>query len=299
MIDPMKPLALSNSGANTFNDCEQKGFLQYIVKSPKDSDWKDPRYFAFGSAFHNVLEWCGHDYRRFSAELVKSALLKELLQWDNDGAKIMAMLRSYWILCSKSPQLELAGAEIWFENDLVRGKVDAIFRESVTGLWWICDIKTTGIALSQTKEMELINDQQMNLYGVFHDLIAEKLGLDPNLWAGIRYREIEKPRHKYKLGETFDEFHARISEKGNPNAREIVVTRDRMNWDSVYANFLLTVKRVRELQNAYNTGTPIQPRQNFKSCKQWGTPCPYWSHCYGNLYSAAKAEANADILSFL
>lgn len=299
MFDPTKPLALSNSGANTFNECEKKGFLQYIERAPKDPDYKDPRYFAFGSAFHHVLEWCNHDHKKFNAELVKSALLKEQLAWENEGAKIMAMLRSYFSMHLKSPQLELVGAEIWFENDLVRGKVDAIFRESVTGLWWISDIKTTGQPLSPTKHVELINDQQMNLYGVFCDLLAQKLGLDPECWAGIRYREIEKPRHKYKLGETFEQFHARVSEKGNPPAREIVLTKDQLNWDSVYANFLETVKRARQLQEAFNAGQPVAPRQDFKQCKKWGTPCPYWSHCYGSLYTAAKAEGEADVLSFL
>jgi hypothetical protein len=297
MFDPTKPLALSNSGANTFNECEFKGFLQYIAKAPKDSDYQDPRYFAFGSAFHHILEWCNHDHKKFNAELVKSALLKESLAWENEGAKIMAMLRSYFAMHLKAP-LELVGAEIWFENDLVRGKVDAVFVDPAGG-WWISDIKTTGQPLSPTKHVELINDQQMNLYGVFGDLLAQKLGLAPENWAGIRYREIEKPRHKYKLGETFEQFHARVAEKGNPPAREIVLTKEQLNWDSVYANFLETVKRARQLQEAYNAGQPVAARQNFQGCKKWGTPCPYWSHCYGSLYSAAKAGSEADVLSFL
>ncbi len=294
--DPRKPLILSASSANTFNSCERKGLEYSIKKSKPDSDYIRPGYFAFGTAFHSVLEKSMHDFRRFKTSILFDACKSEWLFWNNEGAKLMAILRSYWALIAES-NLKPTHFEKWFQNDLARGKIDLIL-EAPSG-WYICDTKTNGQSLSPTKKTELTNDPQMNLYGAFHDIIAESLDLDPDKWLGIVYREVEKPKQHYKLGETFEEFHARIAEKGNPKAREIIVSRDELNWDNSYANFLKTLTRAREIQTEYLNGLPDSSRQDFNSCKKFGTPCEYWSKCYNCLYSSTQSEKTLDILSIL
>jgi len=296
--DPTKPIALSTNSANTFNSCERKGYHRYFAKTGNDLDWTRPNYYGFGSAFHEVLEKCKHDSKRFRFELVVNACEKECLNLDSDAPKLLACLRSYWLLSAESALVPLH-FEHWFENDLACGKVDLILENPADGTWLICDTKTSGISLSATKRIELINDPQMNLYGAFHDVIAERLGLEADKWQGIAYREIEKPKQKYKLGESFEEFHARVSEKGNPKYREIILPKEELKWDNAYQNFLMTVKRARELQQEFINGTPTTSRQNFQSCKKFGTPCEYWSKCYDCLYTSQQSEKTVDILSIL
>lgn len=294
--DPTKPLVLSASSASTFNSCERKGLYYSIQKAKVDHDYIRPPYFAFGSAFHEVLEKCEHDFRNFKSEILRDACRAEGLYINNEGVKIMAVVRSYWQLIAGSEFKPIA-FEKWFQNDLARGKIDVIL-QAPNG-WYICDTKTNGMSLSPTKLMELINDPQMNLYGAFHDIIAKSLGLDPNKWLGIVYREIEKPRQRYKLGESFDDFHERVCEKGNPKARELIIHRDQLKWDNAYENFLKTLTRAREIQKEYINGMPDSSRQDFNSCKKFQSPCEYWSRCYNCLYTSIPSEKTAGILAAL
>lgn len=295
--NPIKPIALSNSSSNTFISCEHKGLLQYIKKEKPDSDYVRPDYFAFGSAYHYVLEKARHVKLHYNMALLREAVLKEFLNWESDGPKLKAILDAYFDMISGSIY-EPIFFETWFENDLARGKIDLIVK-TPRGKWYICDTKTSGVSLSPSKETELINDTQMNLYGAFHDIIAKKLGLNPDDWEGILYREIEKPRQRYKLGESFNDFHKRIMEGNGQKYREIVLHRDAMKWDSAYQNFLLTLKRARELQAEFIEGQETTARKIFANCKKFGTPCEYWSRCYGQLYSHSKSEELKTILSYL
>lgn len=297
MHDPTKPIALSNSSMNVFNSCERKGFLQYIEKAKPDIDYVRPGYFAFGTAYHFVLEKTKHEANNYDISLLERACDNECIYFPNDGAKIAACINSYWGLIRGS-EWKPHAFEKWFQNDLARGKLDLIVVKN-DGYWVISDAKTNGMALSPTKKIELINDSQMNLYGAFHDIIAKSCNLDPTKWLGCLYREVEKPRQHYKIGESFEEFYNRISEKGIPNHREIFISRDEMNWDNSYNNFLLTLKRAREIQYAYLNGKPIETKQNFSNCKKFGTPCEYWSRCYGCLYSSNLSDDKKNILDIL
>lgn len=294
--DPTKPLALSNSSASTFNTCERKGLFQYIMKKAPDSDYQRPDYFAFGSAYHYVLEKCFHNPKEFSMNLLHLAVKKEGLFWDCDAPKLMAIINSYWGLIENSEYKPYA-VEKWFENDLARGKIDLILT-TLRG-WYICDTKTSGMALSPTKKMELINDPQMNLYGAFHDVIAKSVGLDPKKWLGVVYREVEKPRHQYRLCEDYESFYCRIIEKGLPKSRELVIPREELNWDNAYQNFCLTLKRARTIQAEYIEGAPTTTRQDFAQCKKYHSPCEYWSNCYGRNFTADKTEEQKNILNGL
>jgi hypothetical protein len=296
MYNPTKPLALSNSSANVFNSCERKGYFQYIEKRKPDSDWVKPGYFAFGIAYHAVLEKCQHNSKNYSPLILEMICKKENLYFPSDGAKLASCINAYWAMINDSIYKPYT-FEKWFENDLARGKIDLICTTDEG--WLICDTKTNGMALSPTKKMELINDSQMNLYGAFHDIIGKSCNLDPKKWIGCLYREVEKPRSIYKAGESYDEFYSRIAEKGIPKTREIFISRDEMKWDNAYNNFLLTVKRAREIQKSFIDGNPIETRQDFSQCKKFGTPCEFWSQCYNCLYTSSKSEELKTILSYL
>lgn len=299
--DPTKPIALSNSSSNVFNSCERKGYFQYIEKRKPDLDWIKPGYFSFGVAYHFILEKSRHHVNNYDGSLLEMACKKEGLHIPNDGAKLAACVNAYWALirCSEWKPYVF---EKWFENDLARGKIDLILTDS-KGNWVICDTKTNGMALSPTKKMELINDSQMNLYGAFHDIIAESIKLDPKKWLGCLYREVEKPRNHYKLGESFEDFYNRISEKGILNHREIFIHRDEMKWDNAYNNFLLTVKRAREIQNYFLNDSSKEwyasIRHDTSQCKKFGTPCEYWSQCYNCLYTSAISDELKYVIGLL
>jgi hypothetical protein len=279
-LDPLvDPLVLSNSGVACMNDCERRFCHRYLLKTPKDPDFKDPAYFGFGRAFHGILEHTAGDPKRYSASAIGRPIVeKNGLNWDNDGAKISAMLRTFWLLAAQRP-LAIAACEVEFENDIARGKIDAIGVDDQLN-WYICDWKTTGVSLDLTKPAMLRQDPQLCLYGALSEDIAAQLNLEPHKFAGVLLREIEKPRHRWKEGETFDSFHARISEKGNPAGRDMFVPIDELQWQDSYGNFLEAVKRARALQQEWIAGNETPGRQDTRNCKQWGSPCEFWSQCY-------------------
>ena len=284
--DPSKPVLMTNSMARVFSDCERKFVREYLERREPDSDYEEPNYFAFGTTVHEILELSKHDERLANFALI-SQVCSENGLGDVDKAKVMAVLRSYFGL-HLNAGLKPVAFEVRFQNDLTMGSVDLILANA-QGQWWICDVKTVGIKLDPSMKVKLQNDQQMNLYAAFHDVLAEKLGLDAFAFQGVRYREIEKPRERVGKNETPLEFSHRLVNLPNPVAREIVLGLDDLNWQEVYQNFLGTLDRARALQVQFLTDK-AEGQANFNNCVKFGSPCPFYSGCYGSTYKAAKEK---------
>jgi hypothetical protein len=296
-----KPLSVSYSGASTLQECERKFCFKYIARLEKDTDYVSPDYFAIGNAFHKVLELTAHDPKRFSEVNFEGIVKSFGIDPMDDGGRIAAMLRKYWILHIELG-LKVVGTETKFEGTYTNGVIDATMVElgdkspefnnrhglsGIRGAWWIVDLKTSG-SLDNALPSRLQNDPQLNLYAAFRNVVAEKFQLDTALFAGIRYREALKPKHKYKSGEKFADWTSRCAE--GVSVREIVVPASKMDIQKSYDNFSSVISRAHELQREFHTEKKLVGRCNYKACMAYARPCEWYSKCYGTNYTESQTS---------
>lgn len=287
-------MKLSHSALNTYLTCEQKFAHRYLFKTDPDPDYKEGHALNFGKAFHRVLENCQHDYHACSTQLMQGACMEFGLSWDNDGAKLAACLRSYF--AGYDLDWKCIRTEVWWETSDHHGCVDGVFvKTDNSGLWRIADLKTVGVKLDPTIRVKLATDQQVTMYVKHRHLIAKICGLDVDKFDGVSYREVEKPRQRYKddlktedgtRPETFAEFTVRC---GNPTFRDTVIQPHELIYvEETFANITNTALQARALADRVANGE--SPTQNRQSCKQYGSACPYWSHCYNMTYTESCAQ---------
>lgn len=294
--DPTKPLSLSYSGGSTLQECERKFCYKYLCQLERDTDFVSPDYFSMGNAFHKVLEITKHDPKQFGKIDFQGIVKSYNLDPHEDGGRIAAMLRRYWILHTTVP-LAVAGCELKFEGTYTNGVVDAVLVEqggvsekeakdlglsNVRGAWWICDLKTASKA-DNSMPTRLQNDPQLNLYASFRSAIASMVNVDSELFAGVRYRETTKPGQKPKAGESFESWTGRCSE--GTLSREIVIPASKMDLKGAFDNFSELVKRAHELQRDFLSDRRYVGRCNFKACLNYARPCEWFSKCYGRNYT--------------
>lgn len=293
----MDMVILSASGANMLQSCERKFVHNYILKTPKDPDWVTPGYFKFGRAFHEVLDVFNHDYRKFDKQTFLDICKKKHLLPTDDAAKLAACLRSYFGTFPPT-RFEIVGKEVKFKSKLLMGVIDLVLREPEGERWWLADTKTTGIKFEprEIAKAKLLNDPQIGIYTAFASEIAGYCGVVPEHFQGFLYRQVEKPRIRMKPNELFDDFNRRC---GEPPAREIRLDKDEIKHYEAYDNFLKLSERVWALQARIEEEKSIDcSTQNMKNCVEYGTPCQYFSRCYGKTYAQSKAVSN-DVLDFL
>ncbi len=295
----MRQLSLSYSGAETLNACERKFCFKYLARLEIDADYVKKDYFSIGNAFHKVLELTMHDPNRFSQVNFEGIVKSYNLDPHEDGGRIAAMLRRYWVLHLAVP-LKVIGTETKFEGTYTNGVIDSTMVElggltddealrmglaNVRGAWWIVDLKTAG-KVDAALPTRLQNDPQLNLYAAFRNVVAEKFNLDPALFAGVRYRESSKPGQKPKAGESFSDWTSRCN--AGTQCREIVVPASKMDIKYSYDNFTKCIERAHELQQQFFEEKQFVGRCNYKSCLDYGSPCEWYSKCYGRSYTSAQ-----------
>ncbi len=294
MMQPEKPLSLSYSGGDTLQQCERKYCFKYLIKLERDTDYVRPDYFSIGNAFHKVLEVTKHNPKMFK-EIDFQGIVKSYgIDPHEDGGRIAAMLRKYWILHMGVP-LDVIGCEVKFAGTYTNGVMDAIMVEQggctdfglsgVKGAWWIVDLKTASQADSKLPS-RLQNDPQLNLYAAFRSVPADMFHLDQNLFAGVRYRESTKPKQVAKPGESFAAWTTRCD--AGANVREIVIPASRMDLKGSYDEFSKNITRAQELQREFLATKALVGKCNYKACLDYGSPCEWYSRCYGRTYTATQ-----------
>lgn len=288
-------LSVSYSCANTFQECEFKGCLKYFAKAPKDKDYITPDYFNVGNAFHKVLEMTMHDPDTFPSINFKDILKSYTLDEFEDGGKILAMLRQYWIFHVQVP-LKVIACEHKFAKGPTNGIIDAIMQERGTdkrynligdpGAWWIVDLKTASKA-DEALPSRLHRDVQMCLYAAMAPHIAEIFKLDPTKFAGIRYREVTKPLQKMKSGESFSDWTSRCM----ASFREIVILKEEMDIKTTFDEFNHLIEKIHKLESVFTNDMEIVGMKNPKSCLSWGRSCEYFSVCHNATYTERMMNA--------
>lgn len=274
----------SVSAIGKFNNCQRAFYHQYIAFNEKDFDYKIPKYFSFGSAFHSCLEWCSYNGNHCGAELIRKACELYQLSYESDGAKLAACLRSYF---ANAKPLKVIAMEEEFVTDDWVFIIDAIMADDYW--WYIVDNKTTGIKLDPLILTKLRVDLQMGLYANHAKLIAERFNLPREKFYGICYREVEKPRLRPKENETYNEFTKRC---GEPAYRESYVGAPQLQLDQVINSLTAGLTSARQISSEEQT------TQNMRSCKNMGEVCAYYSRCYGKTHTEAQKDSLDDCDKF-
>jgi hypothetical protein len=122
----------------------------------------------------------------------------------------------------------------------------------------------------------LRNDPQLNLYASFAKDVAEKLGLNIERFAGVRYRVVGKTKIVIKPNDTMETYAARA----NPRAMDIEILACDMQLGTVRQIQEEMLQRIRKVRSG-----EIMPVPNYSKCLDFNRPCEFWSNCYGKTYT--------------
>lgn len=276
---------LSYSSLGVLQTCEQKYWHYKVNKTPNDSDFEESDALAIGKAFHQVLEKTNH--REVINKDVDEALMEHAVPKINKLLIVAMAMKAVEI--NKASGLEVVHCELELSHGDYVGYIDAIGKDAF-GNWWIIDIKSAG-NYDQKILPRLPFDLQLNLYAYFKNHIAGALKLDPDKFAGCKYRQITKSKATQKKGETDAEYVQRLitlaPDRYNPSGpwKAPVEVRDftipaftmnpRMAWEVIQENLI----RAKEL----NAGE--SPKKNFKACMDFFKPCQYFSQCHKHTHT--------------
>lgn len=287
--DLSKPLIVSSSMIKSYRSCQSRFAHRFIQKTAVDSDYAPPHWGGFGRAYHAILERMLYKRSNFDHGILRDVVTENKLHWESDGPKLLACVFSFFENNELLPSLDLVACEVNFANQHNQGAVDAIFRWA-SGGWFIVDNKTVGVPFDAAIASKISSDIQMNMYAINAPAIAKVCtGIGHPLHAddflGVLYWEVRKVSQRYKEGETFDQFYARIKV---PDFRSTVIAKAQFN-PSVQAEISDATIAIHHLQTETNLG--VEPPKSRNNCVEFGTPCAYYSKCHNMNYSDAKTMA--------
>lgn len=272
---------LSYSSASKLLKCQKQYLFDKILRLPPDPDIvEDTTSLKFGSCYHKTLELTRHKRSNFQVEMLEKVMTDEGLDPWNATLKysVYACMDRYWTLREKT-RLEIAGIETEIGDDTLVGYVDCTLVDS-SGNWWGCDLKTSSWA-NAGMYARLCRDLQLNLYAAHSNQLAEKLGLDPNKFAGMLYNVVSKPKAVPKTSETMQAFAARIS----CDCTEISLPKELLDP----AGAMREIKQIREIAENLTSDNAIC---NHGACFDYFRPCPHHSKCHGVSYTELSESLN-------
>lgn len=283
---------LSHSSANLMRGCEQR-FFHHKGLTPKDSDYvEDMSSLILGKVVHYVLEMGGHQ-RIKTKDVYKHIMFycaeHKVKYSELDVPLIVAMVLKYFKFIEKNfSDYELVVAEKEIKTPTFLGYIDAIFKNSKTGEWFICDLKTARLMAASREKYKatLANDYQLNLYSYYAKDVGSHWNLDPEKFKGAWYRVVSKPRLKRRnegreRPEEDTDYIKRLYKK--VECLNYFVPLDLLNPDEFKTNHDELHKRGFDILNK-----KVEPKKNFKNCMDFFRPCPWWSKCHGDNYSNLK-----------
>lgn len=267
----------SHSRLNCAQACSFKFSQKYLLDTKPDIDWSPAHSLRVGSAFHKVMELCQDNPLSYRSAYLQQACDENGLGYDVEGAKIACMVREWF---SHALDYKCVANELHIEANDMQMYIDAIYIKQ--DKWLIIDRKTATI-FDKNINKKLATNQQCCIYVNNKNDIAEKLNLDPAAFGGFGYFEVKKPMHKYKAGETFDQF----TQRCKSDYRETILTNAELKVDFVMDN-------VKKIIASASLITPENACRNYGACMLYNSPCEYWSLCHDELFSSsgeAKEEA--------
>ena len=278
-------LRISHSSANTFKGCQRKYFHQKVAKTRWDPDYQDNAApLRIGSAFHLVLEMIEFNSELLTNHIFGRAFEAEDVDSVTERMMIRAMIKKYLKLYNKCG-LKVIAVEVEISTDDFVGYVDSVMVDRFQN-WWIIDLKTAA-RLDGSLLSRLARDQQLNLYAFYVPFIAEKLGLDPEMFAGCRFHITTKCQIKLNKKEKEHDFYLRCYEK--VESFDIGIPKKDLAPEDTHDRVMKILTEVRKMPGMDINLVP----QSFNNCFDFFKPCPYFSNCHnGKTFTAAADHFN-------
>jgi len=281
-------LEVSHSSTSQARSCWMKYYWHYIEGlTPK----KKSAALTLGSAVHtafemfytgstdsDVLNWIKKSYEEDSGE-------RNSVEEEDHRINMFTALGMWAYYPYKNIQ-EFEEIIVEKEGKVTFGKmrnVRLVFRIDglikVGGVWWVREVKTTGLAMSQ-----FMGRCTKSVQASVYVYCARKLGYDV---AGVMFDVIKKPLLRRRKTETCDDFGRRImadyaedskrpedERKAFKRHYEYRSTVDMKHFDD---DMEALIKDIRNKRN-YSKGTGAWCR-NADSCWMWNRLCPYSVIC--------------------
>lgn len=280
MAEGKEHRGLSPSSMGLFLSCSRKYWHSKVNRTPIDSDAStDTEPFSVGKAFHKCLEDCKHDLKGYTFKDTVVVVSSYGLDPDRFAPLIFAMLGQYKKVHEKAG-LKAIACEVMVATDSFYGFVDVILQDKDGG-FFIGDMKTAG-SYSPLMVPTLLKHPQINLYAAHYKEIAFKLGLDPEMYRGCRYRMTTKSKLIQKKGEGLEAYIQRMGE--GIKSYDFIMPKEQMDPSNIVAIHAHTKEFIDEF------GTEEVYGQNYGTCLQYFKPCEYFSKCHGRNFTEMNLE---------
>jgi len=278
-LSQTKRLRLSYSSGTTLQSCPRKYLHYKVLGTSKDSDIvEDTTALRVGSAYHEILEDCLHEEKNINNLKVKQIFETNEIDDKAQRGLVLAMVRKYLQLHAASG-LKIVACEIEIGCKDILGYVDFVALLPDGTSWVLGDLKTAGRVDMEALSARLSRDAQLNLYAAYSRQIAERLDLDPDAFAGVRYRVTTKSSVKIRGDETLEDFVSRLI--GKIRAIDFEIPVSRLSIPATHQLFLDLAEQANGLKDLPLHKVP----QNRSHCMSYFRPCSYWSQCHGSLFS--------------
>jgi len=273
------PLKLSHSNLETLNTCERKFQLDHLLEGSAVRE--ESEHLSFGTAYGiGIASYLVHQDQdraiweaymgywpliesdRKNEELMIAGLL-------NSFSKLDDLLQDYEVVeVDGKPATELTFRILIDDEYFFKGAIDVVLKNRWTGMYYVMDVKTTGLQLFDLSPLYENSGQTLGYSIGIDALVGEKQAA-----YGVLYFVLQ-------LGKTKGESKVHIL------AFEKTIL-DRLNW---FLTLGMDVNRLKQMEEM-----GVYPKRG-SSCLQFMRPCKYFGTC--GLHSADVRKTRTDDLGY-
>lgn len=276
MISDERGGGLSPSSMSNYQLCQRRFANAKILNTPKDADTdEDTEALRVGSTFHKCLEDTKHNLTGYGLADVDKVVKEFGLDSGQHTPLLFAMLKRYKQMHDRAG-LQAIAFEVPISTPVFYGIVDVILMEPLTSRWYVGDTKTAA-SFNPSLIPTLLRHPQISLYASHHKELAEKLGLNPEDFAGCRYRLTTKSKIARKASEETMAYVNRLAKV--IKSIDFILPKERMSNDAAVMHAAIKA----EIDS--KQGREELFVRNYSACMNYYRPCPYYSSCHLKTFS--------------
>lgn len=259
------PLRLSHSSLELLNSCERKFQIQKLLAAPRR---EDSAHFDFGHGFGAGVAtylltqsqdraifaaWMAYDSYREEKKKTRYSCIWYLCQ---SFSYLDTLLKNYEIaMFNGKPAAELSFRMDINETKYFVGHIDVVLRHRVKGTYYVMEVKTTGLQLTDLDPEYRHSNQTVGYSTALDTIVGEELSE-----YGVLYFVCQLPA--WNATEDIAKFHIM------PYAKTLT---DRLQW---FVAMGMDVQRIEQMEQL-----GIFPRRN-SSCVSYNKVCTHFGTCH-------------------
>jgi len=290
---------VSHSGLQTFNECNYKGYLQYILKMEPDFDVEEKDYFIYGTDLHNILNKQIKFYIKEETflsipfeEAIKDFQIKDPLKQLKIYFSHLIFIEHMNKLFTHFPSAKFLCTEQQIQTEYTTLIIDTILE--IEGQWFIVDFKTTG-KIDYNLPAKLHKEPQL-LHYACHKHIINKIVKDRTntTFGGIMFWQFIKTSHKISkandtLEKVFNHLKSEYLENNGKFIRYLLCYENELDFNSYWNEYQKSYDNIQFICKQ----DPKDIMRNYSHCiNSYGNRCPFWSSCYdGKTFTECKKDS--------